>query len=101
MPSWSASSGPEPTLEQLLLPTGQRLEIWCCRETCRHELFWSAGEAIARLGAACTINQACQRLRCSRCGARGREKWIHCRPAVTDFYERRWAEQAGRRQDPA
>lgn len=93
MPSWSPTTGPEPTLEQLLLTTGQRLEIWCCRHTCRHETLWTPEEAIARLGATCTIEQACRRLRCSRCSARGRDKWVHCRPSVTDFYDRRWTEQ--------
>jgi hypothetical protein len=100
MPRWSPSSGPEPTLEQLLLATGQRLEIWCCRHTCRHEAFWTPTEAIARLGPNCTIRRAEHRLRCAKCGARGREREVMCRPSVTDFYDRRWAEAAGR-QDPS
>lgn len=85
-----------PTIDSLLV-TGQHLEIWCCNTDCGHQARWTAAEAVQRLGADCTFAEAQRRLSCARCGARGCEKWIRCRPCVLDFYAEVKAQWAARR----
>lgn len=74
-----------PVLAELIRDR-QRLEVWCCR-CYRHEQI-APERAVELLGANTTFPMAANRLVCSACGARGREKWIHVRPSVEDFYAR-------------
>lgn len=77
-----------------LLATGCRLEIWCCGHGCHRQVRWPAAEAVSKLGARTTFPRAARRLRCSVCGARGRDKMVTCRADIVDWYEGRWAHQA-------
>lgn len=62
----------------------QRLEVFCGR--CGRNEQIAPEHAVELLGANTTFPMAQERLTCSACGARGRDKWIHARPSVEDFY---------------
>jgi len=64
---------------------GQGLEIWCCQHGCQRMSYWTAEEAVSRLGPQTTIEEAQRRLSCVACGAKGRERLVRCRPSPTDY----------------
>jgi transcription elongation factor Elf1 len=91
-----------PPLTSLLDPW-QRLHIDCCR--CRHKVEMTPEAAIATFGADMTVPRLKRVLKCSACGARGREKDISVYPNTRDYsdwldrenYEReaeRWGKEA-------
>ncbi|MFN3585775.1 hypothetical protein [Phenylobacterium sp.] len=60
---------------------GDRDLLAACRMPgCDYTRRMSPAEAVALLGHRCTILAARRRLRCSRCGARGRDGFIDLRP---------------------
>jgi hypothetical protein len=85
MSKFAPAPGRVPVIADLVRD-GQRLEVWCCRcDRCEQI---APERAVELLGPNTTFPEACVRLTCSACGARGREKWIQCRPSVEDFYAR-------------
>lgn len=67
-----------------LLAINQHLVVSCCWPECRRSRRLAAVEAVQLLGPGLPIAQAARRLRCSACGARGREKLIEVRPCTLD-----------------
>lgn len=77
-----------------LRETEQGVEIWCCNHACRHEVYLTVDEAEARLGAHRTFVEVARDLKCSKCGALGREGMVRIRGDIGDFYKhllrKRW-----------
>lgn len=91
-----------PPLSTFLDPW-QRIHIACCR--CPYKLEITPEDAIATFGADMTIVRLKRILKCSACGARGREKDISVYPNTQDYsdwidrreYDRhveRWGKEA-------
>lgn len=85
MRKFAPTPGRAPVLAELIRDR-QRLEVWCCR--CHRCEQIPPERAVELLGANSTFPMASERLVCAACGARGRDKWIHARPSVDDFYAR-------------
>lgn len=67
-----------------LLQTNTHLIVTCCRPGCRREERLSAARACELLGLETAFEGLERRLRCSRCGARGRDGFIIVRPCSLD-----------------
>lgn len=67
-----------------LLEHQQRLHVDCCR--CGRKLEFAPEEAISAFGAAMTIPRLARILRCTECGARGRDHEISVYPNSNDYY---------------
>lgn len=83
MSKFAAAPGRAPVIADMV-ERRQRLEVWCGR--CHRCEQIAPERAVELLGANVTFPDAQRRLRCSGCGARGRERWIRARPSVDDFY---------------
>jgi hypothetical protein len=68
-----------------LLATNRHLEIYCYAPGCRREARLSATEAVRLLGPETPFVGLKKRLRCSRCGQRGRHGYIDVRPCTLDL----------------
>lgn len=87
-----------PVLGDLIGSDPVRLEIFCHGPGCHRHVQMPAAEAVAKLGARTTFPAAARRLRCSVCGARGRDKLVSCRSDVDDLAEIRWRDRQAREQ---
>jgi ribosomal protein S27AE len=86
-----------------LLSSNQHLNIWCAAPGCRHKVRWTAVQACERLGPETPIAEARRRLRCGRCGARGRDGHLDAHPCTLDaaaaFARQQHAAAAARGED--
>lgn len=67
-----------------LLEFEQRLHVDCGR--CTRRLVFTPQEAISAFGAEMTIPRLARTLKCSACGARGRNREISVYPNTNDYY---------------
>lgn len=74
-----------PTMKDLLT-YNQRLRIECHGVDCGHKACWTPQEAIERLGAETTFEQAKRKLTCPVCKDRRPQKLISVYPDHTDYY---------------
>lgn len=77
-----------------LFQSEQHLIVHC--HDCRHEVRLTPLQAVVALGEACPFEEAARRLRCSKCGARGRDGRIAAYPCMADCYARNAVSQAER-----
>ncbi|HEY3695561.1 hypothetical protein [Phenylobacterium sp.] len=68
-----------------LLETNTHLYIACAYPTCRRRVRLSAIGAVRLLGPATTVGEAVERLRCTGCGARGRDGFLTVWPCTLDL----------------
>lgn len=67
-----------------LLAINQHLNLTCHYPTCQREVRWTCVEAVERLGPDFPMERVRFRLRCSACGARGRDGFVSAKPCTLD-----------------
>lgn len=68
-----------------LLKINQHLNVWCCKGGCRHKVRFSAVRACETFGPDADVHELMARLRCAKCGARGRDGHIDVHSCTLDW----------------